>query len=390
MVVNMKANNKQEKKTYFDILILCSIIAILAIWYYWPHSSSHDIKQVDSIQKIHVIRPLPQDITSPTSLIGYVTPIDSVEILPYISGFIDKANVKGGEQVKAGDLLFLIRQDEYKAKLNAAKSQVLKAQAELNNADIYYKRMRQAGTKIISPTELDNAKASFLSAKATLSQAQADLELAQVNYDYTQITAPISGLIGNVQPRLGDYVSPSSGALLTIISFDPIWVVFSITDKEYLEQISLKDKGIFGGEEIQLRQANGKIYPYKGKFSYIDNQLNQGTSSVSVYAEFPNPEHQLIANAYVDVILDKKYQNVILIPQNLVQLEEKSAYTYIVKNNILYKKVVDILGIYNKNNIIKNTFTPQEYLVNEAIGRAQTGNKVEIILPQSQSTRGES
>ena len=112
MVVNMKANNKQEKKTYFDILILCRIIAILAIWYYWPHSSSHDIKQVDSIQKIHVIRPLPQDITSPTSLIGYVTPIDSVEILPYISGFIDKANVKGGEQVKAGDLLFLIRQED--------------------------------------------------------------------------------------------------------------------------------------------------------------------------------------------------------------------------------------------------------------------------------------
>lgn len=387
----MKSANNQEKKSYFDVLILCTIIAALIIWYYWPHASQNKLSiQVSEVPKIHAAAPDVQDITITTSLIGYVTPIDSVEIVPYISGFIEKANVKGGEIVKAGDLLFLIQQNEYKAKLDAAEAAVLKAQAELNNADTYYKRMNKAGTKIISPTELDNAKAAFLSAKAALSMAQADKELAQVNYNYTQIIAPISGIIGNVTPRLGDYVSPSSGAMLTIVSFNPIWVVFSITDKEYLEQITLGDKGLFGGEEIQLRLTNGAIYPYKGKFAYIDNQLNQNTSSLSVYAQFSNPQHQLIPNAYVDVLIDKDYQNIVLIPQNLVQLEEKAAYAYIVKNNILEKKEINILAAYKNSYVVENNFTNEEYLVNEHIGRAQVGNKVEIIVVQQKSNEDKS
>ncbi len=384
----MKSANNQEKKSYFDVLILCTIIAVLIIWYYWPHASQNKLSiQGSEVPKIHVVAPDVQDITITTSLIGYVTPIDSVEIVPYISGFIEKANVKGGETIKAGEQLFLIQQNEYKAKLAAAEAAVLKAQAELNNADTYYKRMNKAGTKIISPTELDNAKATFLGAQAALSQAKADKELAQVNYNYTQITAPISGIIGNVNPRLGDYVSPSSGTMLTIVSFDPIWVVFSITDKEYLEQITLGDKGLFGGDEIQLRLTNGTIYPYKGKFVYIDNQLNQNTSSLSVYVEFPNPQRQLIPNAYVDVLLDKDYRNIVLIPQNLVQLEEKAAYAYIVKNNILEKKEISILGIYKNSYTIENNFTKEEYLVNEQIGRAQVGSKVEIIFPQQISNK---
>ena len=380
----MKTTSRQEKKSYLDILILCSIVAALVIWYYWPHATDNKATSVvETTQKLQVVRPFAQDITITQSLIGYVTPIDSVEVVPYISGFISEANVKGGEPVNAGEQLFLIRQDEYMAKLNAAKANILKAQAELNNADVYYKRMSKVGTKIISPPELDNAQAAYLSAKASLSQAKADKELAQVNYNYTQINAPISGIVGDVKPRLGDYVSPSTGVLLTIISFDPIWVVFSITDKEYLEQISLADKGMFGGEEIRLRLANGNIYPHTGSFSYIDNQLNQGTSSISAYAQFPNPKRELVPNAYVDVLIDKKYKNVVLIPQNLVQLEEKAAYAYAVKNNILERKKINILNISNDSYAVANTFTSDEYLVNEPIGRAQTGNKVEVIVSQT-------
>ncbi len=380
----MTISHSQEKKTYLDLLIICTIIASLVIWYYWPSSNKEgQTPQSDIVQKLQVTRPLPQSINITTSLIGYITPIDSVEVIPYISGYIDDVRVKGGETVKSGERLFLIRQNEYQAKLNAAKANVLKAQAELNNSEIYYKRMRQAGTKIISPTELDNAKAAYLSAQATLAQAKAEQHLAQVNYDYTEINAPISGIIGDVTPRLGDYVSPSTGALVKIISFNPIWVVFSITDKEYLEQISLKNKGLFGGEEIKIRLSNGKIYPYSGKFSYLDNQLNKGTSSVAVYAEFPNPDRQLLTNAYVDVLLEKHYQNVILIPQNLVQLEEKAAYAYVVKNNILERRKIEILSVSANNYVIKNDFTPNDYLVTEPIGRAQTGGRVEMILPTS-------
>lgn len=99
----------------------------------------------------------------------------------------------------------------------------------------------------MSKTEVDNAKASYLSAEAQLAAAKADYELAKVNYDYTVIQAPISGIVGNVSLTKGDYVSPSGQPLLSIIQYNPIRVVFSITDKDYLEEIG--KGGLFAGEK---------------------------------------------------------------------------------------------------------------------------------------------
>lgn len=145
----------------------------------------------------------PRDVSLTQSYIGYVTPIHSVDIVPYINGFLEDIMVDGGQRVERGDNLILIRQNEYKASLEAAEASVLQADATLNNAAVYYRRVKQAGTKVISKTELDNAKASYLSAKAALAQAKANRDLAKVNFDYTIIQAPISGIVGNVDLTRG-------------------------------------------------------------------------------------------------------------------------------------------------------------------------------------------
>lgn len=171
--------------------------------------------------------------------------------------------------MSAATNLILIRQNEYKASLEAAEASVLQADATLNNAAVYYRRVKQAGTKVISKTELDNAKASYLSAKAALAQAKANRDLAKVNFDYTIIQAPISGIVGNVDLTRGDYVSPSSGTLLKIIQFDPIRVVFSITDKDYLNEMAKQSGGLFNGEAIKIRLSNGQIYNKTGKIPVL-------------------------------------------------------------------------------------------------------------------------
>ena len=101
-------------------------------------------------------------------------------------------------QVKAGDVMVIIDQAEYKARLDAAKAAVAQAEASFNNSSVYYQRMQKAGARAVSKTELDNAKASFLSAEAALEQAKAALAEAQVNYDYTVIRATIDGVVGDV------------------------------------------------------------------------------------------------------------------------------------------------------------------------------------------------
>lgn len=320
----------------------------------------------------------PRDVSLTQSYIGYVTPIHSVDIVPYINGFLEDIMVDGGQRVERGDNLILIRQNEYKASLEAAEASVLQADATLNNAAVYYRRVKQAGTKVISKTELDNAKASYLSAKAALAQAKANRDLAKVNFDYTIIQAPISGIVGNVDLTRGDYVSPSSGTLLKIIQFDPIRVVFSITDKDYLNEMAKQSGGLFNGEAIKIRLSNGQIYNKTGKFRFLDNEINRSTNSIAVYADFENENHTLVANAYVDVLLEKNIKNGVPVRQNLVTMEDSGNYVYVVKDDRLERRKVDILGISGNDYILKNTFAAGEYLVLDKVGRIIPGQKLKL------------
>ena len=368
----MKSSSKPEKRTYTDLLIILVILAAVLAWFFWPSAHRKPASEDSRPQELALnVMPLaPRDVSLTQSYIGYVTPIHSVDIVPYINGFLEDIMVDGGQRVERGDNLILIRQNEYKASLEAAEASVLQADATLNNAAVYYRRVKQAGTKVISKTELDNAKASYLSAKAALAQAKANRDLAKVNFDYT--------IVGNVDLTRGDYVSPSSGTLLKIIQFDPIRVVFSITDKDYLNEMAKQSGGLFNGEAIKIRLSNGQIYNKTGKFRFLDNEINRSTNSIAVYADFENENHTLVANAYVDVLLEKNIKNGVPVRQNLVTMEDSGNYVYVVKDDRLERRKVDILGISGNDYILKNTFAAGEYLVLDKVGRIIPGQKLKL------------
>ena len=176
----------------------------------------------------------------------------------------------------------------------------------------------------------------------------------KVNYDYTVIQAPISGIVGNVSLTKGDYVSPSGQPLLSIIQYNPIRVVFSITDKDYLEEIG--KGGLFAGEKIRLRLADGRIFEQPGTYRFADNQINRSTNSIAVYADFANADKTLIANAYVDVLVERKYTDGILIRQSLVTLAPDGSYVYVVNGNRLDKVRIDIVASVGSDYLVRNGF----------------------------------
>lgn len=387
----MRSSSKPEKRTYTDLLIILVILAAVLAWFFWPSAHRKPTSEDSRPQELALnVMPLaPRDVSLTQSYIGYVTPIHSVDIVPYINGFLEDIMVDGGQRVERGDNLILIRQNEYKASLEAAEASVLQADATLNNAAVYYRRVKQAGTKVISPTELDNAKASYLSAKAALAQAKANRDLAKVNFDYTIIQAPIGGIVGNVDLTRGDYVSPSSGTLLKIIQFDPIRVVFSITDKDYLNEMAKQSGGLFNGEAIKIRLSNGQIYNKTGKFRFLDNEINRSTNSIAVYADFENENHTLVANAYVDVLLEKNIKNGVPVRQNLVTMEDSGNYVYVVKDDRLERRKVDILGIRGNDYILKNSFAVGEYLVLDKVGRIIPGQKLKLNVVGGKTGEGQ-
>jgi RND family efflux transporter MFP subunit len=279
--------------------------------------------------------------------------------------------------------LVLIDQKEYKAQLDAASASVIQAKADYNNAKTYYNRMQKAG-KAVSASALDDAKAKYLASDASLKKAQSDEQKAKVLYDYTVLQSPIDGIIGNVNLTKGNYVAPGNDPLLSIIQFDPIRVVFAISDKDYLSQINQNPNGnLFYDEEIKLKLANGEIYPLIGEFKFTDNQINKSTNSISVYADFENKNKKLIANSYVDVLLSKKLKDVFLIRQNLAILKDNGAFITVWKKNNLIEMPLDIVGIYQDYYVTNNKFENDEFIVVDKIGHITPETKLKMNIINS-------
>ena len=372
----MSDDGKKKDAGRFSVLFF--VVLIVACYFAWQHYKKMPETAEEAVERTVSAAPLiEREAEVEKNYIGYVTPVHDVSVRPYISGFVDEIRVKGGSEVKAGDVMVIIDQAEYKAKLDAAKAAVAQAEASFNNSSVYYQRMQKAGARAVSKTELDNAKASFLSAEAALEQAKAALAEAQVNYDYTVIRATIDGVVGDVPLSKGDYVSPEN-VLLTVIQYNPIRVVFSITDKDYLEEAGRPE--MFADETLRLKLADGAVYPQAGTFGYVDNQIDKSTNSIAVYADFANPDKRLVANAYVNVLVEKKYRGMI-VRKDLVYIEPDGSYIYVAGANGVVKTAVNILSEYGNNNyILKNTFTPGESIVLDKMGAGDEGHKFKIVM----------
>lgn len=289
--------------------------------------------QEKPIRQVRVITITPKTRTLTQNYVGYVKPIHQVQIHAYITGFIEQIYVKGGQNVQKGDLLFTIQPNYYQAELDLAIAKTTKAEATLNNAIKYYERLQKAGTKAISKTDLDNAQTSMLTAKATLSEAKANEDLARVNLDYTRLYAPIDGKVGDVAVTVGDYIAPSSKALATIIQYNPIRVIFAVSNKTYLNDMIGNHDNLFQNQIMKIRLANGQIFDKVGQVRYLSNEITSNTNSLTVYADFENVNDALVPNAYVEVLLEQTIKDGFFLPQRLVNLTPNGGVVYTLDNN---------------------------------------------------------
>ena len=357
--------------------ILAFVLGVLSLKLWDMHQNKMPREPQKSEVITYQATPLkPKDITVTTPYIGYITPIHEALIKPYISGFIEKIYVKGGQTVKKGDVLVVLKQDEYIAALQAAYADILKADAALQNASTYFERLKKAG-KSISAAELESAEASYLSAVATLEQAKANYNAAKVNYDYTIITAPINGVVGNVSLTKGNYISPAGPALFSIVQYNPIRVVFSISDKEYLSELQ-KEKP-FSDETLFLELPNGKIFKNTGVVHYTDNSVDTPTSSLKVYADFKNIGKILTPNTYVTVLSQSIIKNAVEVKKNLVLLQNDGNFIYLIRGGLLIKEKVEILATLGESFILKNTFYKNDAVVLSPVEPQNVGQPAEII-----------
>jgi membrane fusion protein, multidrug efflux system len=281
---------------------------------------------------VTVVAVAKEEIKPTVTFTGRVQARDKVDLRARIEGFLQKRLFEEGQDVKEGDLLFVIEQAPYKATVDEIKANIEKAQAQVSLANVEYDRASklvasQTGTQ----QRLDEATAKQADARGEIARLKASLERAELQLSYTEIYAPIAGRIGRATVSVGNFVTPATGPLATIVRQDPIYVSFPVTQREMLEV----RKEESAGEEptIYLRLADGSRYAETGKVNFVDVTVNSGTDTVQVRAQFPNPQRLLVDGQLVTVVAEMgKPSSVLVIPQQAVQVDQAGPFVLVVDN----------------------------------------------------------
>ncbi|HSR77968.1 MAG TPA: efflux RND transporter periplasmic adaptor subunit [Xanthobacteraceae bacterium] len=327
---------------------------------------------------VTVVAVAKQDIKPSVTFTGRVQARDKVELRARVEGFLKKRLFEEGQDVKEGDLLFVIEQEPYRASVDEIKAGIQKAEAALTLANIEVERasqlvQRQTGTQ----QRLDEANAKQADARGEVARQKAALEKAELQLSYTEIYAPIAGRIGRATVSVGNFVSPATGPLATIVRQDPIYVSFPVTQREMLEV--RKDEKAGEDPTIYVRLADGSRYEQSGKVNFVDVTVNPGTDTVQVRAQFPNPDRVLVDGQLVTVVVEEgSAQTALLIPQRAIQIDQSGAFVLVVDsaNKVEVRRVEVEQGPGSQMIVVKG-LSAGEKVITDGIQKVRPGQVVE-------------
>jgi RND family efflux transporter MFP subunit len=348
--------------------------------------------------EVEVVQVHQQDVPIYGEWIGTLDGYSNADVRAQVTGYLSRQGYQEGTFVRKGQLLFEIDPRPFQAALDQAEGQLAQAKAMLANAQAVQGRTELdvnrytplAKEQAASQQDLDNAVQNNLAAKATVETAKAQIktyeaavENAKINLEFTRLVAPIDGIAGQAQLQIGALVNPSSGAVTSVSTVDPIKVFFTVSEPQYLDwrrrfptetTRQAADKAL----RLQLILADGSTYGSEGRFYFADRQVNESTGAIRIAGLFPNPANILKPGGYGKVRAVIRIQNgALLVPQRAVS-ELQGAYQVAVvdadnKVNIRTVKVGEHVG---NQWIIAEGLKPGESIVAEGVQKVRPGVKV--------------
>ncbi|HMQ00920.1 MAG TPA: efflux RND transporter periplasmic adaptor subunit [Cyclobacteriaceae bacterium] len=275
-----------------------------------------------------------QDISIPLEYVANIQAFQNVEIRARVEGYLEQILVDEGKEVKKGQLLFQINDEEYRADLSKARANIVSAEAEVKSALVELERVKLLVNKnVITKTELDLAEAKLEIARARIEQAKAEETAAQIRLTNTSIRSPFNGVIDRIPFKIGSLIS--AGTLLTTISdIETVNAYFNVSEVEYLLNFSKAKNGdAFLLSNAELVLADGNLYPLKGKIETMESEFEAGTGAIAVRAKFQNPERLLKHGSTGKIRLMDTRQGALLIPQKSgLEIQDKN-YVFLLNAN---------------------------------------------------------
>ena len=316
-------------------------------------------------------------ITKATEFVGRVEAIERVEVRARVTGFLRDILFKEGETVKEGDVLYRIEPESFQAAVQQAQGALYESQGKYANATAQRARTEElVKTATASRALLDERVGNEKEAQGQVVTADANLKTATVNLGYTDIIAPISGEVGRTKLTKGNVVGPDSGPLTIIVSRDPMYVTFPVSQRVFL---NLHDRSEKAKESlgVRIRFSDGTIYDQPGRINFIDVTVDRATDSVTVRAAMPNPNGALIDGQLVRVSVETdKPEEKVLVPQSALIVDQQGPYVFIAVDGKAAIARVKLGGESGAYAIVSDGLKGGEQIVVQGMESLRSGSPV--------------
>jgi multidrug efflux system membrane fusion protein len=337
---------------------------------------------------VTVAKPLTREITEWDEYTGRFDAVETVEVRARVSGYLAEVRFKDGQAVKQGDLLFMIDPRPFERALDQAQAELFAAKTKVENASRDIVRGQPLlEKKIISDKTFDDRMAIVRDAEAAQKVAEAKIKTAELELSFTNITSPIGGRISRTLVTAGNWISAGSVAgatlLTTIVSEDPIYVYFDVSENNYIKYKRLTARGVGSGAadlgaavEVALPDERG--FPHKAKVDFLDNRLDQGTGTLRTRAVISNKAGLFSPGLFARVRVTGTAPYVaVLIPDEAIGTDQTNKYVLTVgEDGTVARKAIVPGPLSNGLRVAREGITGDEWVITKGLHRARPGQKV--------------
>jgi len=346
-------------------LVICTFIA-----------SSLAQQQAPAVVPVGTVQAEHKPIAKTKNFVGRVEAINKVEVHARVTGYLEDVQFKEGEFVKEGQHLYHIEKDLFQAAVDQAAGELAGDKAKKILTTVEYQRAETLAKTSAGTLEArDKALTADRDADARILITQANLDTAKINLGYTDIVSPIEGKIGRTNITKGNVVSPQSGTLTTIVSQDPMYVLFPVSQADISHA---RDAGLdIEGIKVRLRFADGKTYDPVGKIDFVDVTVDRATDTVQARAVFPNPSGALIDGQLWEVNLEAgKPEEQVVVPQAALLTDQQGVYVFVVEDGKVAIRRIKTGGASGADIIVTEGLSGNELVVVQGLESLRPGMAV--------------
>jgi RND family efflux transporter MFP subunit len=337
---------------------------------------------------VSVATPIVREVIDWDDYVGRFEAVQDVTVMPRISGTITEILFKNGQDVKAGQSLFIIDPRPFRAVYLQAVAALAKTQATRANAKTVFERAQKLlSAQVLSKEDYDSREAALHSADADVEAQMAAVESARLNLEFTTVVAPVTGRVSDRKVSVGDTVVANMTPLTRVVTLDPIWFDFEGAESFYLKYIRQDKLGerrssryVPNPVEVQLADETG--YPHKGRMVFVDNAIDTRSGTIRAQAELPNPDGFLTPGMFGRArLLGSGAYEAMLIPDEAIVTDQTRRLVYVVgEDGVVAARIVETGPLVVGLRVVRTGIVATDKVVLDGLARLQPGARVEATL----------